>query len=307
MISEHLHQWLIYATQDDSPDATNWQKVVAIAKSVFRDGMLAEEFTWKTFVLITKGKRDFRGVLLAKFLWKVVAILLKRRLMSDIMFHDVLHGFRAGRGTGTATLEAKLLQQLTYMKEAVLFNVLLGLQKEHDALDWYIKLEILVDYGVSPRMIRLLQTYWERLTMVARAGGYFGRPFKGHQCVTHGDPLSPTIFNVVADAVIRHWLMLVTPTDAGTGVLVLTIIELAAYLYADDGLIALTQPEKPQREFDVLTGFFDRVGLRKNTEKTASMVYQTCHAPGVISSEAYKRHTTGISPTFWERQRRKVE
>ena len=28
--AEHLHQWLIAAMRDDSPDATNWLKVVAM-------------------------------------------------------------------------------------------------------------------------------------------------------------------------------------------------------------------------------------------------------------------------------------
>ena len=46
--------------------------------------------------------------------------------------------------------------------------------------------------------------------MVARAGGYYGKGFKGERGVTQGDPLSPTIFNVVVDAVIRHWLQLAT-------------------------------------------------------------------------------------------------
>ena len=43
-----------------------------------------------------------------------------------------------------------------------------------------------------------------------------------------GDPLYPTIFNVVLDAVICHWVTVVTPTEAGTGGLGLAIIYLAA-------------------------------------------------------------------------------
>ena len=35
-------------------------------------------------------------------------------------------------------------------------------------------------------------------------GGYFGEAFKGDRGVTQGDLLSPTIFNVVVDAVVRH-------------------------------------------------------------------------------------------------------
>ena len=38
--------------------------------------------------------------------------------------------------------------------------------------------------------------------MVDRAGRYFGLLFKGYSGVTQYDPLSPTLFNVVMDAVI---------------------------------------------------------------------------------------------------------
>ena len=37
---------------------------------------------------------------------------LNIRLTASITYHEFLHEFRAGRGTGTSTLEAKLLQQL---------------------------------------------------------------------------------------------------------------------------------------------------------------------------------------------------
>ena len=50
--------------------------------------------------------------------------------------------------------------------------------------------------------------------MVARAGGYYGEDFKGARGVTQGDPLSPTIFNVVVDALVRHWIEgLMTETE----------------------------------------------------------------------------------------------
>ena len=63
--------------------------------------------------------------------------------------------------------------------------------------------------------------------MLAKAGGYLGCPFKGYQGVMQGDPLYPSFFNMVVDAVIRHWLMVVTASKAGTGGLSLTIINLA--------------------------------------------------------------------------------
>ena len=102
--------------------------------------------------------------------WTVVAAIPNRRFTSFITYHDALHGFRSGRVTGTATLEAKLLQQLAAMKEEVLYMIFLDLTKSYDALDRSRCLEILEGYGVGPNARRLLTNYWRRLTMVARAG-----------------------------------------------------------------------------------------------------------------------------------------
>ena len=116
--------------------------------------------------------------------------------------------------------------------------------------------------------------------MAAKAGRYFGRPFKGYQGVTQVYPLSPTIFNMAVDSFIRHWLMLVMPSYAGMGSIGLTIIDLVAYFYADDGLVASTQPERLKRAVDFLTVLFNKVGLQTNTAKMVGMVFHTCHAPG---------------------------
>ena len=90
--------------------AENWARFVELVRTTFRDRDLAEEATWKAVVLIPKGKKDYRGIGLVEVMWKVVAAIINLSFTSSITYHDALHGFRAVRGTGTATLEAKLLQ-----------------------------------------------------------------------------------------------------------------------------------------------------------------------------------------------------
>ena len=63
---------------------------------------------------------------------------------------------------------------------------------------------------MGSRALHLLRRYWERLKMETRAVGYYRETFRGERGITQGDPLSPTIFNVVVDSVIRHWESLVT-------------------------------------------------------------------------------------------------
>ena len=45
--------------------------------------------------------------------------------------------------------------------------------------------------------------------MVACTGGYYRDAFKVFLGMTQVDSLSPTIFNVVVDAVVLHWVLLV--------------------------------------------------------------------------------------------------
>ena len=91
-------------------------------------------------------------------MWKVGAAILNRRFAASVTYHDFLHGFRAVRGTGTATLEAKLLQHLAALREEVLCVIFLDLHKSYDALDRFRCLEILEGYGVGPKARRLIKT-----------------------------------------------------------------------------------------------------------------------------------------------------
>ena len=96
--------------------------------------------------------------------------------------------------------------------------IFLDLHKAYDALDRSRILEILEGYGVGPRARRLLKKYWEKSTMVARAGEYYGTGFNGARGVTQGYPLSPTIFNVVVEAVVCHWVTLAVEDAEKRGV-----------------------------------------------------------------------------------------
>ena len=159
-----------------------------LVQTAFRDGDLAEEATWQAVVLIPKGKKDYQGIGLMEVMWKVVAVILNQCFTSSITYHDALHGFRAGRGIGTATLEDKLLQQLVALREEVLYVIFLDLHKAYDTLDRSRCLEILEGYGIGLQAIKIPKTYWHRLTMVARAGGLLRDSFKGGERRDAGRP-----------------------------------------------------------------------------------------------------------------------
>ena len=81
-----------------------------------------------------------------------------------------------------------------------------------------ICLDILAGYCVRPRTIHILQTYWAWLQVAAKAGGHYKPAFQIHRRVTQGGGgLSPTILDVVLDAVICHWVAVVGDPQEGAG------------------------------------------------------------------------------------------
>ena len=142
-------------------------------------------------VLILKGDgRDFQVFGLLKVLWKTLTGILNLCFTSVIQFHDVFHCFWANRGTGTTTLEKKLIQQLTSMREAVLYEIFMDLQKAYNNLERDRCLEILAAYGVGPRVIWFIWMYWGGLIMLARVEGYYALPFQViPQCDTSIPPI----------------------------------------------------------------------------------------------------------------------
>ena len=102
--------------EDPQEGADNWRRFVDLIQTAFREGKLAEQATWQALILIPTGKKDYLGISLVEVMWKVVAESLNRRFTGSITYHDFLHGFRAGHGTGTATIEAKLWQHLTALR-----------------------------------------------------------------------------------------------------------------------------------------------------------------------------------------------
>ena len=77
-------------------------------------------------------------------LWKAFLGEINFWIEAAVQFHNVLHGFWAGQGTVTASIEANLIHQPTKLREEVVNEVLLEILKSYDALDRERCLEILM-------------------------------------------------------------------------------------------------------------------------------------------------------------------
>ena len=71
-------------TEAEEEGKEMWVKVVEMKQTAFRDGKLAEEAAWQTVVLIPKGKGGFRVIGLVEVTWKLMEVILHRRLTTGL-------------------------------------------------------------------------------------------------------------------------------------------------------------------------------------------------------------------------------
>ena len=68
--------------------------------------------------------------------------------------------------------------------------------------------------------------------------------------------------------------------------------------YADDSMVALSDPRWIKGAFSTLVELFDRVSLKTNVWKTVGMVCRPCQDAGTQSEAAYGKQMKGSGPSY---------
>jgi hypothetical protein len=190
--------------------------------------------------------------------------------------------------------------QLAHIQGIPLYQLFLDLSKAYDTLDQTQTLQLLNRYGVGVRILRLITIFWNSIQVIARQQGYYGEPFHSERGTTQGDIVSPTIFNIAVDAVVRAWLHELE-TEGLSGVV-------QAIFYADDGYLYSYDAEALQRATDLIVELFECMGLKTNPNKTKVMIYAPQPAPTRICTPAYKRKMGELNTdTYTSRKRQLTE
>ena len=130
--------------------------------------MLPIELSWTILVFLPKCKVNNRGIGTLEVLWKVVEAIIDTRIKTAVIFNDVLHGFRACRGTETAIVEIKMSRKLASINQDPLSLVFLDLRKVYNTLYHGRLLQTLGGYGADLKVWGILEEFWKTQKMVTR-------------------------------------------------------------------------------------------------------------------------------------------
>ena len=277
-----------------------WAMVSMLVRAAMQGEDIPLAFSRMILCLLPKAEAGkYRAIQLLETLCKLCTTVIHLRWKEAITFHPDIHGFIQHRGTGTAILEAKLGMQLAWNDNVPYFQLFLDVAKAYDLLNRNRTLDVLKARGVGPHTLEFLRINWERSMMFPRSNGYYGKPIHSECGTYQGDVLSPLLFDIILDCILREWHRQMRE-------LARKQIDMDLLFYADDGRLSGRHHKDLQIGLDLLRSLFRRIGLDFNVSKTKAMMSIGAPPPGLQSPVAYKRRCDDSLPSHRERKLAKV-
>lgn len=205
---------------------------------------------------------NYRGIALLPTAYKVLSYIILARLepYAEQILGDYQCGFRRNRSTVDQMFLLKQIMEKRWEYAQSVHCLFVDFAKAYDSIDRETLYHILTSYQVPKKLVRMIKIATGTSRMRVRAGGGLTDEFEVVTGLKQGDALSPVLFNLALEHIIRKVLLI----DGG--------VELNGKHkivgYADD-LAILGQSE---REVVKMTEKLEEegkgVGLRISHEKT---------------------------------------
>ncbi|CAF4311483.1 unnamed protein product [Rotaria sp. Silwood2] len=260
-----------------------------IIRDVWEQEIMVKDWTAAVLIRLYKNKGDkricdnYRGISLLVVAGKIFARILLNRIQNTLekKLLEEQAGFRAGRSTIDQVFILKMVMERSREFNQPLHLCFIDLQKAYDSVNREALWRVCSAYGLSDKMIQMIKLLYEDVRAVVRIDGDFSSSIQMNTGVKQGCLLSPILFNVYIDFVMRQIL-----EQAGTEGVTMNYrlgdlwysgrgnsddVKLLALMYADDIAVMCqsTQDlEKFIKAFEKITQDF---GLTMNIKKTCLM------------------------------------
>jgi len=203
---------------------------------------------------------NYRGITLMPTDLKLLATVLLQRLSHVVESHGLLSpvqiGFRQVYGAEMHVLAVQELIRARWRQRQPVYAVFMDIKKAYDSVHLPTLFRLLTHMGVPEPVVSLLRRWTARSRARVRVNGILSPPFPVDKGLPQGNPLSPLLFNLYLEALLR---MLLARSDIrGVTVNGVTVKVLA---YADDIVLLCESPEQAQLALDAVCAWLADWGL----------------------------------------------
>ena len=270
---------------------TSTDMLLPLLQKIWTEGEVPMD--WKKGHLVKLPKKgdlglckNWRGIMLLSVPSKILTRIILNRLKDAVeeRLRPEQAGFRKDKSCTDqiATLHIIIEQSLEW--QSTLYLNFIDFQKAFDSVDREVTWKLLQHYGIPPVFMNLIQQLYDNATCQVIHNGKLTEPFDVKTGVRQGCLLSPMIFLMVVD-----WVMRETTKDGKTGVQWTLTQCLEDLDFADDLCLMSQKQQHLQLKTDKLTEEAAKTGLQVNTEKTEVMkVLNKQQAPITLNGNSLK-------------------
>ena len=224
---------------------------------------------------------NWRGITLLSIPSKVFCRVLLGRMQTaiDKKLRCEQAGFRKGRGCIDQIFALRNIIEQSLEWNHPLYINFIDFQKAFDSVHRDSLWKILLSYGVPSKIVNMIRVFYEKFRCSVLLDGILSEWFDVNSGVRQGCILSPILFLVVID-----WVMRRTTSDKQRGIQWTLFTHLEDLDFADDLACLSTNINHLQEKTTRLSDFASKTGLNINYKKTQVMRLNTNnHTPLVVN------------------------
>ncbi|KAJ3659052.1 hypothetical protein Zmor_010761 [Zophobas morio] len=248
-----------------------YEEICQLVAVVWDKEEMPSEWSKRIIIPIHKKRskseyENYRGISLLSVVYKILATCIKKRIVPQIesSIGEYQCGFSEGRSVIDQIFALREIQAERYDNKLKTHVMFVDFKQAYDKVNREQVYQSMKAIGVENKLIRLVRMTLSNTKTKVKVGGNESREFHVKEGLRQGDPLSPVLFNIVLEKVVR---------DSGvnrTGLIYHKRHQLLA-LFADE-IAIVTRTEKELREVvRKLERETRKVGLEINQKKSKYM------------------------------------
>ena len=242
---------LLSRVWDEEKVPSEWSKAVIV--KLFKKGQKTKCDNWRGIALQSVGSKVLCQIILNRIQSKVEKVL-----------RDEQHGFRQNRSCCDLIFSLRVLLDESNEWQVQLLIVFIDFLKAFDSIHRGTIWKILVHYGIPTKIVNIIKALYHDIMCAVQTEGGLTEWFSVQSGVRQGCILSPLLFAIVIDFVLRG-------CSFSGGIQLNPLRELNDGDFADDVALITHDPEDMQRNINELGRMANAVGLSINANKTKSM------------------------------------
>ena len=239
-------------------DTTLAEYMATLYEACIAEGRTPRAWNRTEIQLIVKDKTKAKTVENAR---PITLITMFRKIFEGLLLQHIgrlkcleLHPAQAGFRSGYSTLTLAATVHIALEQRRCNGALFLDFRAAFDTVDQDLVRDVLIERGCPPRCVALLQSLGDGLMSRVMANGGASTWIPRGRGVLQGSPLSPLLWNVVADGLIR---------DLNEGIDGLP----RAVFYADDGALLYREEAEIEPLLELVGQWCERNGIAVNAAK----------------------------------------